>query len=214
MLDLAASRRSGQHPEYTPTWGGVIGTLQDLKTFELVLETFSVKKHQLETVVGCAKTWKFPLQGTQYELAHDGRVKSMKWTKPVDGDGGCASDSKPRREDVAIHDDEVSFIEETEGRNVQEAALHSSQEALHDDRESEDISNQAGVLDESWDADDSVEPTWHLDEDKQSNYSNSFPVYNRDDYADGWDAFPDEPWMRTANEFEVRVVRFRRRRAG
>lgn len=56
MVALAASRRSGQHPDYTSTWGGDIGKLPDLKTLELVLETFSAKKHQLDTVVECATT--------------------------------------------------------------------------------------------------------------------------------------------------------------
>jgi hypothetical protein len=56
MLDLAVARRSGQHPVYNSTWGAAIGALQDLKTLELILETFSVKQHQLETVVECAKT--------------------------------------------------------------------------------------------------------------------------------------------------------------
>ena len=211
MLDLAASRRSGQHPEYTSTWGGVIGTLQDLKTFELVLETFSVKKHQLDTVTECAKTWRFPLQGTQYELAHDGRVKWMEWAKLVNEDGGGASE--PGREDNALHDDETSSNEGTQGCSVHEAASHSNQEALHANQEMEDVNNQGGALYESWDAYEPIEPTWHLDGDNQSDYSVSSPVYNRDDYADDWDAFPEEPWMRTVNEFEVMVVRFRRRRA-
>lgn len=193
---------------YTSTWGGVTGTLQDLKIFELILETFSVKKHQLDTVVECAKTWKFPLQDTQYELAYDGRVKSMRWAKSADGDGGCASESEPRKEG-----DDSSSIDESRDHDAQEEASPSNQEGLHDDQESKDINSQNGALDESWDAFESVEPSWHLKGDNGSDFSDSSPVYNRDDYADDWDAFPREPWMRTAHEFEVRIVRSRRRRA-
>ena len=81
MLALAAKRRVGQHPVYTTTWGAAIGAVPSLKTLELILETFSVKERQLDTVVECAKTWKFPLNGTQYELVYDGKVESMKGAK-------------------------------------------------------------------------------------------------------------------------------------
>jgi hypothetical protein len=99
MLALAASRRAGHHPTYRDdsAWGAAIGILQDLKELELVLETFPVKKSQLDTVVECAKTWKFPLQDTQWELAYD-NVKSMNWTKaPEDRD--YQSPKRRRRRD-------------------------------------------------------------------------------------------------------------------
>lgn len=65
--------------------------LQGLQELELVLETFPVKKSQLDTVVECAKAWKFPLQDTQWELTYDD-VKLMDWTKvPEDR----ASDREP-----------------------------------------------------------------------------------------------------------------------
>ncbi|KAF1968325.1 hypothetical protein BU23DRAFT_379813, partial [Bimuria novae-zelandiae CBS 107.79] len=61
----ADARRNGQHPAYdelvNETWGAVIGDVPDLVLFELILETFSPKKQQLETMAECAKTWKFPL---------------------------------------------------------------------------------------------------------------------------------------------------------
>ncbi|PVI02297.1 hypothetical protein DM02DRAFT_670600 [Periconia macrospinosa] len=66
------------------TWGAAIGALPDLETFELVLETFLPKKKQLETVVECAKTWRFPLKGTKYELVCDNKIKSMQWSMDID----------------------------------------------------------------------------------------------------------------------------------
>lgn len=95
MLAMTTSRRGGLHPTYRDAlaWGASIGILQDLKELKLVLETFPVKKLQLDTVVECAKTWKFPLQDTQWELTYD-NVKSMNWTKvPEDR----ASDREPLR---------------------------------------------------------------------------------------------------------------------
>lgn len=80
MISLAEQRRAGHHPVYDGSWGTAIGNLPDLKTFELVLETFLEKKTQLEVVVDCAKTWKFPLKDLQYELVCDGKVEDLKWT--------------------------------------------------------------------------------------------------------------------------------------
>ncbi|KAF2450674.1 hypothetical protein P171DRAFT_468924 [Karstenula rhodostoma CBS 690.94] len=81
MLSLATQRRAGQHPAYDGSWGTAIGNLPDLKALELILETFLEKKSQLEVVVDCAKTWKFPLTDTPYELVCDGKVEELKWTK-------------------------------------------------------------------------------------------------------------------------------------
>lgn len=206
MLALAASRRSGQHPVYTSTWGAVIGTMQDLKTLELVLESFSVKQHQLEVVVECAKTWRFPLRDTEYELACDGKVETMKWGEATDGD---ANNSEPGSEDIILD-------EESEGCSVQDDASPRIQEALHTTKETGPITTQTLPPDESQDDPESIEPTWFhdsqsLDEDDYE-YGGTSPVYDADDYADDWDAFPDETWLRTAHEFEIRIVRFRRRR--
>jgi hypothetical protein len=213
MLDLAVARRSGQHPTYNSTWGAAIGMLQDLKTLELILETFSVKQHQLETVVECAKTWKFPLRDTQHELTYDGRVESMKWAKAADEDGGYVSDREPEDEEMEIIQDDSSSNEGAEIRNAQEEGLYGIQEAMHDDQESGSGSNPDGMFDESWDGHEPVEPSWYHDEERQDDSGGTSPIFNADDYADNWDAFPDEPWMRNALEFEVRIVRFRRRRA-
>jgi hypothetical protein len=90
MLELARQRRGGQHPVLmqpsSPNslgWAHIISKLPDLKTLELVLETFVEKKAQLEKVAECAKTWRFPIADTQFELAWDGKVEEMRWSKPV-----------------------------------------------------------------------------------------------------------------------------------
>lgn len=68
-------------------WASVIGRLPDLKTLELVLETFAEKTNQLENVVECAKLWKFPIDdGAAYELVWDGQVESTRWSRANRGD--------------------------------------------------------------------------------------------------------------------------------
>lgn len=98
MLVLAAERRDGQHPRYEEgTWGAAIGALPDLRTFELVLETFLQKKRQLEVVVECAKTWRFPLADTRCELVCDGKIEALSWSNDdgwetdTDAGFGCAN---------------------------------------------------------------------------------------------------------------------------
>ena len=66
-----------------PGWAQVIGKLPDLKTLELVLETFEEKKAQLDAVVKCAKTWRFPLVGEKFELVWSGEVEEYKWSKAL-----------------------------------------------------------------------------------------------------------------------------------
>lgn len=90
MYELATQRRAGQHPvpnppwsHCTPGWAYIISKLPDLKRLELVLETFVEKKAQLNKVVECAKTWRFPTAGTQCELVWDGRVEESRWSKPL-----------------------------------------------------------------------------------------------------------------------------------
>ena len=69
MLQEAEHRRLGEHHEYTyrSGWGSQVSKFRHLRTLELILETFRVKKTQLDAVVDCAKTWKFPMQHG-YEL--------------------------------------------------------------------------------------------------------------------------------------------------
>ena len=44
-----------------------------------MLETFGAKKAQLDTVIECAKTWKFPLDGDKWELVWDGKVEDASY---------------------------------------------------------------------------------------------------------------------------------------
>jgi hypothetical protein len=82
MRALAKARRAGQYPNIEPRvgWGHTIGMMPDLRRLELVLETFAGKKKQLDDVVEAAKTWKFPLVDTQYELVWDGEVGLGSWS--------------------------------------------------------------------------------------------------------------------------------------
>ncbi|KAH7138470.1 hypothetical protein B0J11DRAFT_16238 [Dendryphion nanum] len=89
MIHLATQRRTGQWPNpyyknpapthYMETWGAAVGKLQDLKCLELVLETFAAKEAQLDVVVGCAETWRFPLDGVGAELVWDGNVEKGRY---------------------------------------------------------------------------------------------------------------------------------------
>ena len=173
MLNLADARRSGQHPEYNSTWGEAIGSFPDLKTFELVLGTFSAKKHQLDTVVECARTWKFPLRDTRYELVHDNNVESLTWKDVADADGDHTDDSEQGRAQENLHNPEGA--------------------------ENTDQSRASGQ---------SEDEIWHL-----RSHSETYTAYS---CCYGWESsyrkFLDEPWIRNAHEFEVRIVRFRRRR--
>ncbi|KAF9691939.1 hypothetical protein EKO04_010033 [Ascochyta lentis] len=90
MQELARQRRDGDHPaprslpsEHPPGWAHTVARLPDLKTLELILETFGEKRHQLEKVVECAKTWRFPIVNTQHELAWDTRVEEKLRSQPV-----------------------------------------------------------------------------------------------------------------------------------
>lgn len=90
MQELAQQRRDGYLPvsrnllsRTTPGWANIIAKLPDIRTLELVLETFEEKKAQLDVVVQCAKTWRFPIADSQFELAWNGRVEEERWTKPL-----------------------------------------------------------------------------------------------------------------------------------
>ena len=90
MQELAQQRRDGYYPfsrsllaKTTPGWTHIIAKLPDIKTLELVLETFEEKKAQLEKVIDCAKTWRFPIADTQFELAWSGTVESKHWSRPL-----------------------------------------------------------------------------------------------------------------------------------
>lgn len=84
MLELAAQRQAGNHPEIGDEhgWAFVVGSYNpDLKYFELVLETKRDKEDQLDLVVDCAKTWRFPIAQSRNTLVWDGRVECHSWSK-------------------------------------------------------------------------------------------------------------------------------------
>jgi hypothetical protein len=91
MRALAEARSAGHHPELQPGvgWASTIALMPDLRRLELVLETFSLKKRQLDNVVDAAKTWRFVLTNTKYELVWNGEVGMSSWSR-----GGLAGDTQ------------------------------------------------------------------------------------------------------------------------
>jgi hypothetical protein len=83
MRALAELRRAGHYPEIKPDvgWADTIARMPDLRSLELVLETFALKKRQLDDVVEAAKTWKFALDGGLWELVWDGEVGMSSWSR-------------------------------------------------------------------------------------------------------------------------------------
>ena len=66
--DIAAQAR-GEVPLFpSNVWGSAFKNLPSLKELEIEFESSDDKKHELDTIVKWAKTWKFPL--------HDGRLLS------------------------------------------------------------------------------------------------------------------------------------------
>ncbi|CBX97803.1 predicted protein [Plenodomus lingam JN3] len=65
MQESADRRRVGtfqqSSPCASPTWGTAIASIPNIQSLELILETFAVEKAQLDAVVECAKTWRFPI---------------------------------------------------------------------------------------------------------------------------------------------------------
>jgi hypothetical protein len=102
MRAFAEARRKGLHPESPAEigWACKIAAMPDLKTLELVLETFRSKRAQLEDVVEASKTWVFPLKETGCELVWDGEV----------GMGGWSMNGMRRVESEAVwHKREMEF---------------------------------------------------------------------------------------------------------
>jgi hypothetical protein len=103
MRQLADERRTGFTPSFsrrpihagrggdpisstTQGWGNAICTLlPDIKSLELVLETFKVKETQLDSVAGCAQTWEFPISGRKESLGWDGEVVEKRWSRSTGG---------------------------------------------------------------------------------------------------------------------------------
>ncbi|KAF3063604.1 hypothetical protein GL218_01359 [Daldinia childiae] len=80
------ARKAGNEPDFQlddfekqGRWGSQIREYwPDLTTLELVLETFSCKKNQLDNVVQCAKLWTFPLEDG-FHLAWNGKEELIRW---------------------------------------------------------------------------------------------------------------------------------------
>jgi hypothetical protein len=162
MHELAEQRRAGKYPPYGRNWGAIVCSLPDLKIFELVLETWEVKKQQLDVVVECARTWKFPLAATRAELIWD-KTETANW-KRDEGD----------EEDFV--EEQASFVPEDNHAWIGE----------DDDEYDEDDD----VDDEFYDSDDDL----YLEQEE-----------------DGSHGAREATWSDICKEFEVRVVRFKRR---
>jgi hypothetical protein len=106
MRALAAERRAGRHPEVVPGigWASTIGQMPDLKSLELVLEMFRAKQRQLDDVVDAAKTWKFPIADSQWELVWNGEVEMSGWS------GGARQAEVPRRWFTQANEFEVRIV--------------------------------------------------------------------------------------------------------
>ncbi|KAF2662643.1 hypothetical protein K491DRAFT_709987 [Lophiostoma macrostomum CBS 122681] len=128
MMNLAAERRAGQWPNpwgqhppptaYTGTWGASIAKLPDLKVLELILETFGTKKAQLDTVIECAKTWRFPLDGGKWELIWDGKVEDASYQHAVPGQQRYTSMSTDLEEALyGLDDSELESNDEDSDQN-------------------------------------------------------------------------------------------------
>ncbi|OAL54038.1 hypothetical protein IQ07DRAFT_668268 [Pyrenochaeta sp. DS3sAY3a] len=94
MKERAQERRNGNFmgdtsidrfpPRYgSVRWGRIVDEMPDLRSLELVLETFAPKKAQLNAVVECAKTWTFPSLGSCRVFVWDGRVEESRWSRTV-----------------------------------------------------------------------------------------------------------------------------------
>jgi hypothetical protein len=124
MLSFAARRRDGQHPAYDQSWGAAICNLPDLKTFELILETFLEKKRQLEVVVDCAKTWKFSLKETQYEMVCDGTVEDLRWTNATNEKDSWENETDTGSALMDIDESDCSSDEQSEDHGTGEESSH------------------------------------------------------------------------------------------
>ena len=89
----AERRKAGRHPRlHSQSWGAhVVSALPDLKTLELVLETFEARKEELERVVQYAKMWRFGFggdgeeegKGKEWALVWDGDVVERRWKRDL-----------------------------------------------------------------------------------------------------------------------------------
>ncbi|KAK7192218.1 hypothetical protein PSPO01_01790 [Paraphaeosphaeria sporulosa] len=145
-------------------WGTIVERLPDLKELKLVLETFDVKKDSLDTIVDCAKAWRFPIEKSSFELTWDGEVEDASWEiEPGDLDQNY-------NESLIVEEGEVENDEDrfTEDEQDSEDSYDSSEDEGHSEDE------------ETYDPPPPPLPSWHS----------------------------------LVTRFEVRVVRFVRRKRG
>lgn len=224
MLRLAEQRRNGQHPQYAEgtresdwTWGAAISMLSDLKTFELVLETFSEKRKQLEVVVDCAKTWKFPLNDTQHELSYDGKVEVLTWSR---ANSGWVTEFRSETADMDLDDDADSpngldnrFEKLSEGPNREEHELASLYpESPHYTQCSRPGTPTSPLFSPEPPGYSSTPYSPESPGYSPTPYSPTSPVYSPTSpvYSPTWES--ETAWYTSSTEFEVRVVRYRRTR--
>ena len=132
MQDLAAKRRAGEDVQGHGTWGAIVGRLPDLKELTLVLETFDSKLDQLESVVECAKTWRFPIEGTPFELVWDGDVGDASWEK----DRGSEDDNQDP-DIVESESDASSVFQLTESEGEEDNEEEDNEEEDNEEEDSE-----------------------------------------------------------------------------
>jgi hypothetical protein len=185
--------------------------LSDLKTFELVLETFSEKRKQLEVVVDCAKTWKFPLNDTQHELSYDGKVEVLTWSR---ANSGWVTESGSETANMDLDDDANSpdgsdnrFERLSEGSNREEhepvslypESPHYTQCSRPGTPTSPPFSPESpGYSPTPYSPESPGTPT-------SPPYSPTSP-----EYSPTWES--ETAWYESSTEFDVRVVRYRRTR--
>jgi hypothetical protein len=115
MMELAQVRREGGQLDLWLGWGRRIRLLPDLQLLQFVFETFPAKEDQLNTVVECAKLWKFPLEDRRYELSYSGDVETVKRTRsPLENLPWTSRLRRPRRSEAPSW----QHAEETEVRVI------------------------------------------------------------------------------------------------
>ena len=80
--DIAAQVRGDLFPLPNNVWGSAFKNLPSLKELEIEFETSDDKRHELDTIVKWAKTWKFPLHDGRLLSTEGLEVTSSSWQSP------------------------------------------------------------------------------------------------------------------------------------
>jgi hypothetical protein len=80
--DIEEQQRGYVMPWPNKVWGSAFKQILSLKELEIELETSDDKKHELDTIVKWAKTWKFPLNGGKVLSTEGLDVTSTSWQSP------------------------------------------------------------------------------------------------------------------------------------